>query len=633
MSFRENYKKKKDEEETTTSSGTFRRAYRKAIEEGTDVEWTPTSPTYTTSQAQPTEPEEKKKSIWETVKGYAKDVVSGKVKERNKELLKKEEEQKHQLPIGDIVKSVGKEAISSTGRGLARLAGLGVAYAPEKGGVTEEEKKRAEELQKKTGAAVDTSEKNIVKRQALGGVETVATFGGGIKGAKGAISAVKTVAKSTAKKEAAKRVAKEVAKEAGKTSFTEGIYGGAYGAATGLEEEKPTVKNVLKDTAIGAGTGILAGGILSGAGVIGGKIINKTVTKRAAKIAEEVAELNKKADIGTAAEAGFRTKEVGAKAPVTSTVVKKELPEVVKEVTPQTITIDQAADKILQASEGISKTKNVAKINKILKSVGVEKEDIPGISKLLKSTNKRADVTKLLDNYNTFATQRAKKLGTKPPEIREAEVMKPTEPVTPTTELPAEGIKPSATPETAPTGIVEPTGKPLKPSKYAERVKAEAIEKGIKRDFTEIAGHEPQVVKEQIKRSADLINTDFERANRIIEGKEPAPEGLSGTYLMRAMAEYGTETGDSELIERLVKSPLASETSRFGSEISMLRGTANNPVETIKGLNKTLVENAGGQKKVNELVSKEKTSLKRLVDSETIKGTKEWSGILDQLRC
>jgi hypothetical protein len=138
---------------------------------------------------------------------------------------------------------------------------------------------------------------------------------------------------------------------------------------------------------------------------------------------------------------------------------------------------------------------------------------------------------------------------------------------------PAEIVQPGAT-----SGVVAgkaesgPTSG-SQPASIAKSIEAKAIEAGMVKDgFDSLAGFDPTTMKAQAERAADLLTTDFEKARRVVRGEEPVPEGLRGVSIVKAMEERIKATKDADLAYELANSPLASEVSLAGQELSLTRG-------------------------------------------------------------
>lgn len=107
------------------------------------------------------------------------------------------------------------------------------------------------------------------------------------------------------------------------------------------------------------------------------------------------------------------------------------------------------------------------------------------------------------------------------------------------------------------------------PSKIALSIERKAIESGLTRKFENIAGYDKITIKDQAKRAADLVNTDFEKARKIVRGEEKLPRGLRGTSLITAMEEHIKKTGSADVAYDLANSPLVSETSFAAQELRL----------------------------------------------------------------
>lgn len=137
----------------------------------------------------------------------------------------------------------------------------------------------------------------------------------------------------------------------------------------------------------------------------------------------------------------------------------------------------------------------------------------------------------------------------------------------------SEIVQPGAT-----SGVVAGKTEPgptsgIQPASIAKSIEAKAIEAGMVKDgFEQLAGFDPTTMKAQAERAADLLTTDFEKARRVVRGEDPVPDGLRGVSIVKAMEERIKATKDADLAYELANSPLASEVSLAGQELSLTRG-------------------------------------------------------------
>lgn len=123
-----------------------------------------------------------------------------------------------------------------------------------------------------------------------------------------------------------------------------------------------------------------------------------------------------------------------------------------------------------------------------------------------------------------------------------------------------------------------------KASKVGKSIEAKSIEQGLAATFPDTAQYDPITIKEQAQKAADLINTDFERAERIVLGQERLPDGLLGGTIIKAMEDYAMKNNDVELALAIAKSPLTAETSIHAQEMRML--AERNPDSAVANIQK-----------------------------------------------
>lgn len=174
-----------------------------------------------------------------------------------------------------------------------------------------------------------------------------------------------------------------------------------------------------------------------------------------------------------------------------------------------------------------------------------------------------------------------------------------------------------------------------KPSKIALSIEERAIEKKLTEGFEGRAGYDPITIREQARLVNDLIKTDIEKAKRMIKGEEVIPENLRGGSLLVGLEEFALKKGDVNLLRELAKSPLVSETSRFGQEIRLLaERSPESPVKIIQDVIKTreiAIEKRTGKKPtdlkktgINEI----KTEIKKIASKRPT-----WEEFIKDITC
>ena len=173
----------------------------------------------------------------------------------------------------------------------------------------------------------------------------------------------------------------------------------------------------------------------------------------------------------------------------------------------------------------------------------------------------------------------------------------------------------------------------VKPSRVAANIEARAVEKGLADSFGEIAGYTPITIKDQAERATNLLNSDFEKAKRMIAGIEPMEPGLRGEMLVKVMEDYALRTEDAELLGLLANSPIVSETSVHAQSLRLLRErNPESPVDAIRSIAKVREENF--IKKTKKTVEKAKKEVVDEIKKEVKKPTKEsWDDFISSITC
>ena len=181
-----------------------------------------------------------------------------------------------------------------------------------------------------------------------------------------------------------------------------------------------------------------------------------------------------------------------------------------------------------------------------------------------------------------------------------------------------------------------------KVSGVAERINANAIEMDLTKGFGHLAEYTPGVIKEQAKIFSDLINNHIDTARSMVRGETPIPANTRGSALYTAMKIYSTNTANGELMQELASSPLVSELSAAGSELSLSRGSGSDidAVKEIQDINKIVEEtvtnkNKKSGKSYNDVKNEEINKSKSGVDTEVSKANNKfsWTEFIRSIQC
>lgn len=180
-------------------------------------------------------------------------------------------------------------------------------------------------------------------------------------------------------------------------------------------------------------------------------------------------------------------------------------------------------------------------------------------------------------------------------------------------------------------GVKETPIAETKPSKIGLSIESKAIEDKLTKGFESTAEYEPIQIKEQAQKVSDLINTDVEKARRVINGTEPLPEGIKGTSLITGMEEYIKKNPNADLAYELANSPLVSETSLAAQELR-LAAERNPDSATAKliEIKKARQEKVIGKTTKRDVINKVKS------ETEKINLPKEelsWNKFLENITC
>ena len=453
----------------------------------------------------------------------------------------------------------------------------------------------------------------------------------------------------------------EIAKETGKSALAMGALNAPFGTFSAIEEEKD-IKGIIKDTAeqfafgaalgplvtlgslkvnkikadklfkkIDSGQGTISFTPKSGAESLGIKVEEsttplfdkfgtetdslfdiKTGIIKYAKGKEDAVHTGIGHVVYDSLEASLSKGEMNTMKNMVSREVKNLTPEWVEGTGANTFNnrFANAVKQIQQNQELKNQYPNLKAI--INNTYGINITESPGLAKFL--TNKTASMVneqEIVGAVEGVGKETAKlterRLGTKAPEIT----------------TPTGGVA---------TAIKEPqiTGTP---SKVGVGIEAKTIEKGLAKDFGELAGYDKITIKGQAEKAAKLMNDDIDNAVNIALGKAPLPQGLKSATMIKAIEEHALTQGDSELLRKLAKSPLVSETSEYAQNLRLLaERNPDSPVAKFKNIVDARIKNIERTtgNTLDKEVEKDTMSMKSSIKKPS---SKDWESFINNIRC
>lgn len=385
----------------------------------------------------------------------------------------------------------------------------------------------------------------------------------------------------------AERIAGSVATGALTRAAIEGsIAGGEYGLTSGAGEslaKTPTInpgdiiKNSLEQGGINA-----AGGALLG---LGGALASKGLSKLLSK--------------------SKPLEEATAKGPIRLPVQSENIERNVPIETPTTKHAEYAKS---QGYEPIVPPEQLP----VIQAGRPAPSTLPTIQTIPKSSNKLGDLT--IEPI---------------PEPKTPQVI----PETPNVVTQTPKVAPKASEVTAPIAKSTPPATGTKVSKIAGSIDAKAVENNLTTGFKDLAGYDPKTIKDQSEKISNLMNTSMDDTRAIVRGEKPVPEGVSGTYLIKAVEDHAIAKGDGEILRELASSPLTSETSRYAQELRMAaERNPESPLKAISDINKareTKIEK-------NTPLPKARKAVVSDIQKEILKSApkkEDWNSFIDTLTC
>jgi len=170
-------------------------------------------------------------------------------------------------------------------------------------------------------------------------------------------------------------------------------------------------------------------------------------------------------------------------------------------------------------------------------------------------------------------------------------------------------------------------------SKVAQSIEIKAIEAKLTEGFRDLAGFDPTTIKEQARLISDLVKRDLERAKRIALGEEAFPNELRVGPLFKVLEDIAVQSGDGAFLKKLAESPVTAETSRFASELSLLRERSpDSPVKRIQEVAEARGSAIGDVRKQAAAQAKTKTDIKKEITKAASKRP-TWEEFIADLKC
>lgn len=169
-------------------------------------------------------------------------------------------------------------------------------------------------------------------------------------------------------------------------------------------------------------------------------------------------------------------------------------------------------------------------------------------------------------------------------------------------------------------------------SKVGKSVQQKAVERGLKDTYGDSASYEKISLADQAKKAVELTN-DRPELEKVISGEKPLPNGLRATALVKAVEDHPVLGKDPELLNKLSKSDLTTESSQSAQELRLAR--ERNPDSVTARLNEVR------KAKMAAVEAKLKTPIAKAITS-TAKEAKgfipkvkadEWSNFVESLKC
>jgi hypothetical protein len=196
------------------------------------------------------------------------------------------------------------------------------------------------------------------------------------------------------------------------------------------------------------------------------------------------------------------------------------------------------------------------------------------------------------------------------------------------------GFKPTKVLKLSDSKLSPKEGGDQKVSKVGKSIEKKAIEQKLAESFDGLAQYTAVTIKEQSAKIAEIINSDIEKARRIVRGEEALPEGLLGGTVIKAMEDLAITTGDATLLRDIAMSPLTSETSVHAQEMRML--AERNPDSPVRAINEVMKDRQKRAKRKHKNVNKAKQETIGNIKEEMYKSSpslETWEHFINSIQC
>ena len=144
----------------------------------------------------------------------------------------------------------------------------------------------------------------------------------------------------------------------------------------------------------------------------------------------------------------------------------------------------------------------------------------------------------------------------------------------------------------------------------------------MEKGYEDLAGYDASTIKAQSELGSKY---NIEEHTKFATGEKALPEGMKPATPLSILEDYAIKNADGLLMEKLARSPLASQISEAGSELSLsrIRGEAS-PVRAIKELKEIRQKKA--ESRIKD-ITQEKAKIVKEVKVKT------WQEFIRRLEC
>lgn len=196
--------------------------------------------------------------------------------------------------------------------------------------------------------------------------------------------------------------------------------------------------------------------------------------------------------------------------------------------------------------------------------------------------------------------------------------------------------KPEPTPVKAPTPPVEkPAGEGSDKGipRTAASVQQKALEKGLEKDYGQLAEYDKTTIKKQAEQATELLNGPRDDIEAILAGEKQLPQGLKAATFIKAIEEHPEYGHDPDMLRDLGRSDIHKQISTAAQELRLSRErNPNSSVEAIRQIGE--IRKAAFKEKYGKTAEKAQSEeVKAIRETQPKLDLSDWDHFIDSIKC